>query len=49
LETTTEKAKIEVAAYIGGAIQRAGLKALAGDVPIMLQAGTPNQDEDKNG
>lgn len=34
-ERTVEKAKVEVAAYISGAIQRAGIAAIAGSDPVL--------------
>jgi len=36
VETTIERAKIEVEAYLTGAIQRAGITALGGEPPIRL-------------
>lgn len=41
MEGTVEKAKIEVAAYMGAAIQRAGLEAL-GATPLLLESGSPD-------
>lgn len=38
-EKTIEHAKIEVAAYVTGAIQRAGLAALGATPPVMLPSG----------
>ena len=37
IETTLDKAKIEVGAYIQGAISRAGLEALQGQAPIQIE------------
>lgn len=39
METTTERAKIEIGAYIQSAISRAGLAALKGEAPIRLPDG----------
>lgn len=44
MEERVEKAKVEVAAYIGSAISRAGLQALSGHDPIALPSGQPQED-----
>lgn len=36
MEQTVERAKVEVAAYVQGAVTRAGLSALRGDLPLAL-------------
>jgi hypothetical protein len=42
METTVERAKVEVAAYATATIQRAGLAALAGDTPVLRLAAGKN-------
>lgn len=44
IERTKEKAKVEVEAYITNVISRAGLEALGGQAPLMLNSG-----EEKDG
>jgi hypothetical protein len=48
METTVEKAKVEVNAYIGQAVQRAGLEAL-GVGPLRLGAGPAAEEGEVNG
>lgn len=50
METTVEKAKVEVNAYVQAAVMRAGLTALTGgasDVPLQLGTGTPSPEKDQ--
>jgi hypothetical protein len=44
METTVEKAKVEIEAYVTGTIARAGIAAIAGQAPIALGPGEPDED-----
>lgn len=45
MENTVEKAKIEVNAYVTGAVQRAGLEAMNADVVLLRDSKDPNAQE----